>query len=467
MLAAFSSTPAGSARDSATSTEGACVAGVALRSTFGDAVPACEGAEGEARRRTLRRRRRRRRRLGLRGRGRRRSVGCAGGLRCRPHFNPHALLRVRARTVGRGDRKRQRMIARRKRLFQDRAPLALIVGRSRATLVSPLCTLTCQPGEARPAITPSPLGSITTTSKVGTTVGAAGGERRGGPPASASAKAEAKTRATRRSPAAKVFRLRRCGRARRSFLLALEGRKAALTQDVDRAGTRQKANANSQYDGDLFLPIIPYSFAGASISSVRRAGGGLAARRRPAAFRFGPRDRDDGARRQHFARQVVLVRAQGMTSVAERHRALVTPLAAVIGHDLADWRLVQKQKELSPGDGNATKGELARAFGCVLKIDLVQPERGLGRRWGFAFPPPAPLQARYRPRPQVPRRAQRPKVRNQASRYGYNCTSFHLPHSLGPMLRAAQGKKTSNRPGLTPKLANSPPRRHRNDGCLP
>src|SRR4030095_12462414 len=115
--------------------------------------------------------------------------------------------------------------------------------------------------------------------------------------------------------------------------------------------------------GIVFLPIIPYSFAGASISSVRRAGGwGLAARHRPANFRFGPRDRDDGARRQHFARQVVLVRAQGMTSVAERNRALVTPLAAVVGHDPADWRLVQKQKELSPGDGNAPKGELARAF---------------------------------------------------------------------------------------------------------
>jgi hypothetical protein len=73
-----------------------------------------------------------------------------------------------------------------------------------------------------------------------------------------------------------------------------------------------------------------------------------------------------------------------MTPVAERNRALVTPLAAVVGHDPADWRLVQKQKELSPGDGNAPKGELARAFGRVLKIDLVQPERGLGRRWGFA-----------------------------------------------------------------------------------
>jgi hypothetical protein len=43
-----------------------------------------------------------------------------------------------------------------------------------ATFVSPLLTLTCQPGAARPAITPSPLGAITTTSKVGTTVGSAG-----------------------------------------------------------------------------------------------------------------------------------------------------------------------------------------------------------------------------------------------------------------------------------------------------
>src|SRR4029079_14968872 len=43
-----------------------------------------------------------------------------------------------------------------------------------ATFVPSLCTLTFQPGAARPAITPSPFGSMTTTSKVGTEVGSEG-----------------------------------------------------------------------------------------------------------------------------------------------------------------------------------------------------------------------------------------------------------------------------------------------------
>jgi hypothetical protein len=81
-----------------------------------------------------------------------------------------------------------------------------------------------------------------------------------------------------------------------------------------------------------------------------------------------------------------LVRAHGVTSVAQRQRALVAPLAAAIGHDLADRLLVQKQKELTARDGDAAKSKLARAFGCVLKIDRVQPERGLRRaRRGFAL----------------------------------------------------------------------------------
>ncbi len=219
-----------------------------LCATFGDvAVSACEGADGAAAGAELCA-------AGagdegvsdLRGRRGRRSVGRGGGLRCRPHFDPHAFLRREsARPVGRGDRERQRMIARRKRLLQDRAPFALVVGGGRGhfRLAALHADLPARRGAAGDHALAARIDHDHVEGRHDGRLGGSCRLRLG-----RRMRRRLRQRGGRRRR--RLARLRRCGRARRSVLLALEGRKAALTQDVDRARAGQETNANGQNDRD-------------------------------------------------------------------------------------------------------------------------------------------------------------------------------------------------------------------------